>query len=526
MSRLKVHNSLTRQLEEFKPIEEGKVKIYVCGPTVYDHAHLGHARCYIIWDVVTRYLAFRGYELQYVRNITDVDDKIINRAKANNTTPKAVTKQFIKEFTDDMASINVNTPNIEPKATEYIGEMIKFTKTLVDKGHAYAVDGDVYFRVNSYKNYGQLAHQKLEDLMSGARVEADSRKESPLDFALWKSIEDETEIHWNSPWGKGRPGWHTECCAMINKLMGETIDIHAGGLDLAFPHHENEKAQAECFTGKKFVNYWLHNGFVNVESEKMSKSLDNFKTIKDLAHKYDSNTIRLFILTNHYRMPVDFRNEALTSAKQGIKKIHNALKEANAVISESQVSKDIATDIALKMVDKILSTDQFDNMKEELPEFGDQFCTGDFCSINPWAKKEFSSIAWRIKEFITAMDNDFNTSKAIAILFDIASMIQKNKNAIVHENQMDNDLINIMTLESVILEKLAGVLGFSFDLSKQEFDGDALAADLMQLIIDLRKQARTEKNWALSDMIRDRLKELKIVLKDQKDGKTSWELDE
>lgn len=524
MSQLKVYNSLTRELEEFKPIEPGKVKIYVCGPTVYDHSHLGHARCYIIWDVVTRYLKFRGYELQYVRNITDVDDKIINRAKESNVKPAEIAEKFIGEFKKDMETINVAHPDIEPKATEYVNEMINLAVELLEKGNAYLTSGGVYFSVDSFNGYGKLSHQNLEDLRSGARVATDEEKKNPLDFALWKLVDESEEVYWESPWGKGRPGWHTECCVMIHKLMGKTIDIHAGGLDLAFPHHENERAQSEALTGQTFVNYWMHNGFVNVESEKMSKSLDNFKTIKELAESYDSNTIRLFILTNHYRMPVDFRHDALSSAKKGIKKIKNALKDARAIIDENAIKYEKAEKVADSLFTKLLSIEKLDQIKDDFPELASDFCSDSMCTRFPWARNEFSSLAWCIKEFIVSMDNDFNTSKALAILFDLASMIQKNRSSFIHSRSIDTDILNLMTLEAVILEKLTGVLGFKFDYDEKLVD-DSLADDLMKIIIDIRKDARNDKNWALSDKIRDKLKEINIMVKDNKDGTTTWEVE-
>lgn len=527
MGKLKIYNTLSRELEEFKPLEENKVKVYVCGPTVYDHAHLGHARCYIIWDVITRYLRFKGYDVTYVRNITDVDDKIINKAKAANSTTEDITKIFINEFEQDMNMINVAKPDIEPKATEFINEMIDLTKTLVDKGHAYVKDGDVFFRVDSYKEYGELSHQNIDDLQSGARIETDTKKENPMDFALWKSVTAEDEITWDSPWGKGRPGWHTECCAMIFKHLGETIDIHAGGYDLTFPHHENERAQAECCSGKKFVNYWMHNGFVNVESEKMSKSLDNFKSIKDLSKTYDNNTIRLFILTNHYRMPVDFRLDALDAAKNGIKRIKKSFNAANVVLNENQVERESAIKVANELIKKIIESEVPEKIKDDFQEIVQNYCTEELCMTSPWAKKEFSSIVWRINEFINAMDSDFNTSKALAILFDISSMIQKNKNSIIQSKNLNNDILNFMTLEVIILEKLSEVLGFDFSKEDEQAElNDGLTAELMELIIDIRKDARINKNWALADKIRDKLKELNLVVKDNKDGTTTWEIEQ
>jgi cysteinyl-tRNA synthetase len=527
MSQLKIYNTLRGQLEDFIPLEGNRVKMYVCGPTVYDDAHLGHARCYIIWDVVARYLRFKGYDLLYVRNITDVDDKIIGKAKKQNVTPETITAKYIEDFARDMKTINVKTPDIEPRATQFIEEMIDITRKLIDKGHAYVVNGDVFFRVESYKHYGELSKQNIEDLKSGARVESDIKKENPIDFALWKTVSSEEEISWQSPWGKGRPGWHTECCAMILKHMGETIDIHAGGYDLTFPHHENERAQVECLTGKPFVKYWLHNGFVNVDSEKMSKSLENFKTIKELAKTYDNNTIRLFILTNHYRMPVDFRDEALNSAKKGIKRIKNALQSSNLYIMEKQVSKEKAEKVADKMLEHMTVSEIPESIKDDFPELAKIFCSNEICGTSPWARSEFISLTWRIKEFITAMDNDFNTSKALAILFSISSMIQKNKTSIEEGKKLNTDVLNLMLLETVILERLSTVLGFDFSVVEHDNTADnELPDQLMNVIIELRAQARKDKNWALADAIRDKLKAINIVLKDTKDGTTTWELEE
>ena len=319
---LKLHNTYTNKIEEFIPLEGNKVKMYVCGPTVYDKAHLGHARCYITWDVLYRYLKFSGFDVTYARNVTDIDDKILKKADDNNVKPEAIAKEFYNSYIDSMKNLNVLKPDIEPFATKTLSEMINMVKELIDKGFAYAADGDVYFEVSKFKDYGKLSKQPIDDLMAGARVETDSKKKSPLDFALWKK----DEIHgFRCPWGKGRPGWHIECSAMIRKHLGKTIDIHAGGADLQFPHHENEIAQSECANGVKFANYWLHNGFVTINKEKMSKSLNNFLTIDDVLKEYNSNTIRFFILTNHYRMPVEFNKEALDSAKAGSIRLINSV---------------------------------------------------------------------------------------------------------------------------------------------------------------------------------------------------------
>ena len=451
---MKLHNSYTNTVEEFKPIEENKVKMYVCGPTVYDYAHLGHARCYITWDVLYRYLKFKGFDVTYCRNVTDVDDKILKKAAKEGKTPEAVSQYWYKQFENSMKALNTLKPDIEPFATKTLGEMISIVKDLIKKGYAYEVDGDVYFRVKKFPKYGYLSKQPIDQLESGARIEVGDIKEDPLDFALWKRDE---KFGYNSPWGVGRPGWHIECSAMSRKYLGKTIDIHAGGADLIFPHHENEIAQSECANDCKFVNYWLHNGFVTINKEKMSKSLGNFLTIDDLLKKYDANTIRFFILTNHYRMPVEFSDEALTSAQAGVKRLLNAKR--------TKINEDL----------DITSTESY-------------------------------------KAFVDAMDDDLNTSKALAVLFDLA-------------NRANKDEKDAFT----ILFKLAATLGFSFEkasLTEEELQNAVKRVsevlgenfETMDELIAFRKNAREQKNWEVADKIRVTLDTLGIVLKDSKDG--------
>ncbi|MBQ3819591.1 cysteine--tRNA ligase [bacterium] len=451
---MKLHNSYTNTIEEFKPIEANKVKMYVCGPTVYDYAHLGHARCYITWDVLYRYLKFRGYDVTYCRNVTDVDDKILKKSEKEGKTPEEVSQYWYKQFDNSMKSLNNLKPDIEPFATKTLGEMIAMVKDLIAKGYAYEVNGDVYFRVKKFGRYGSLSGQPIDKLESGARIEVGEQKEDPLDFALWKKDE---KFGYNSPWGVGRPGWHIECSAMSRKFLGKTIDIHAGGADLIFPHHENEIAQSECANGCKFVNYWLHNGFVTINKEKMSKSLGNFLTIDDLLKKYDSNTIRFFILTNHYRMPVEFSDDALNSAQAGVKRMLNAKR--------TPIDENL----------DITKTDEY-------------------------------------KSFVEAMDDDLNTSKALAVLFDLTNKANKGE-------------AGAFTL----LYKLACVLGFTFDkqeLTQEELDNvlahvcDKLGKEFSSVdeLIAYRKEARDAKNWDIADKIRLVLDEVNIVLKDTKDG--------
>ena len=463
---LKIYNTLSNKIEEFIPVEQNKVKMYVCGPTVYDDAHLGHARCYITWDVLYRYLKFLGYDVTYCRNVTDVDDKILKKADEQNVEPAVITDKYYKSFINSMKNLNVLKPDLEPRATKTIGEMIAMVKKLEADGYAYAVDGDVYFRVEKYAKYGELSSQPIKDLLNGARVEANDKKESPLDFALWKK----DELHgYNSPWGKGRPGWHIECSAMNKKYLGETIDIHAGGADLAFPHHENERAQSECANGCMFSKYWMHNGFVTINKEKMSKSLNNFLTIDDVLKNYDTNAIRLFILTNHYRMPVEFNDLSLTSAKNGAKRLINSI-----------------AGIEIK--------DEYNNEV--------------------------------IEEFKNAMNDDLNTSKALAVLFSLVDKIKKG----IDKNINANTLVY-----------LGSVLGFDFSLSEKEvsieelneitkplydefnLDKTLTAKEAIEKIIELRKQARDNKDWQKSDEIRDKLLAHKIQLKDSKEG-TTWQI--
>ena len=478
---MKVFDSYSQELKEFIPLEGNKVKMYVCGPTVYDFPHLGHARCYITWDIVYRYLKFRGYDVTYARNITDVDDKIINRAKKENTTPQAITIKYAEEFKKSMDALNILSPDIQPKATENIEEMLDIIKTLIDKGFAYESNGDVYFRVKKFNNYGKLSKQPIDDLESGARVETSEIKENPLDFALWKTLKAQDEIGWESPWGKGRPGWHIECSAMAKKYLGETIDIHSGGQDLLFPHHENEIAQSECSSGKQFVKYWLHNGFVTINEEKMSKSLGNFVSINKLLEKYDASTIRFFILTNNYRSPVEFNGESLNSAKAGISRLKNAYEDVKKIVSEESITKHI----------------------EELRPLFLNMGKSENVDVDTKLKSS-------IDDFILAMDEDFNTAKVLAILFDIAGNAQRSKEIDKEESA------KYVALLSLISETLG------IELKNQAKLDNELAENLMKVIISLRKDARETKNWALSDKLRDELAQIGITLKDNKDGSTSW----
>ena len=473
---LKLHNTLSNQLEEFKPLNGNNVTMYVCGPTVYDYPHLGHARCYITWDMLYRYLKFLGYDVKYCRNVTDVDDKILAKAHNENSTAEAISSKYYQIFADAMKALNTLKPDFEPGATKTLGEMIGLIKILIAKGFAYEADGDVYFRVKNFKEYGKLSKQPIDDLEAGARVETSGKKEDALDFALWKKDE---ENGYKSPWGIGRPGWHIECSAMSKKYLGEQIDIHAGGADLIFPHHENEIAQSECASGKKFVNYWLHNGFVTINKEKMSKSLHNFVTINALLEHYDADTIRFFILTNHYRMPVEFNDEALNSAKTGFKRLQTALDEVSSFA-------------------------------------GDKICADEN--------------AEEVEKFKNAMNNDLNTSVALSVLFDLATKSNSAK------AQNDKDLAG---KHVGTLKMLMGVLGFTCkksQMNEEELNNriETIKAELdflpdenlsgyalIEKVIEIRANARAEKNWDLADKIRNTFDKIGIVFKDGKD-KTIW----
>lgn len=474
---LKLHNTLSNTIEEFIPIKENSVTMYVCGPTVYDYPHLGHARCYITWDTLYRYLKFSGYDVKYCRNVTDVDDKILAKAHNEGTTAEEISSRYYKIFADAMKDLNNLTPDFEPRATKTIGEMIALIKLLISKGFAYEADGDVYFRVKNFKEYGKLSKQPIDDLEAGARVETSSKKEDALDFALWKKDE---ENGYKSPWGIGRPGWHIECSAMSKKYLGEQIDIHAGGADLIFPHHENEIAQSECASGKQFVKYWLHNGFVTINKEKMSKSLKNFVTINALLEHYDADTIRFFILTNHYRMPVEFNDEALNSAKSGFKRLQTALSEG-------------------------LSFAGSDNLIED-------------------------KNSEEVENFKKAMDNDLNTSVALSVLFDLATKTNSAK--------AQGDKVQTGKYVST-LKMLMQVLGFTCkkaQLSEEilnnkikeiqdelDFieDKSLTGYALIEKVIEIRAKARSEKNWELADKIRNTFDKIGIIFKDGKE-KTTW----
>lgn len=480
---LKIYNTLTRRKEPFEPLESGKVRMYVCGPTVYDSCHIGHARSVAVFDVIYRYLVARGYEVFYVRNFTDVDDKIINRANALGISSEAVAQKYIDEFHQDMAALNMVAPSIEPRATAHIDPIIDLVTRLIDRGHAYAVDGDVFFAVESFREYGKLSGRRLEDMVAGSRVEIDRRKRNPYDFALWKASKP-SEPAWDSPWGKGRPGWHIECSAMSAKYLGETFDIHGGGQDLIFPHHENEIAQSEAAFGKPFVRYWIHNGFININQEKMSKSLGNFLTIREIVAKYPPEALRLFLLSNHYRSPLDFTDQAMTDAASGLDKIYTLLARVEQYLGEPPA--------------KVFSNPATDESGET------------------------------VRLFREAMDDDFNTAKAIGIFFDSIRKINRFLDA--DEATGRNGNRNAVIAESTAVIGIGKILGIAcqsphdyFSRKTKAVESQGIDPAWIEEMIVQRTAARKARDFAAADRIRKELESKNILLEDRPDG-TIWKL--
>jgi len=462
---MKLYNTMTRRKEEFVPQDPNEVKMYSCGPTVYNYFHLGNARPFIVFDTLRRYLVYRGYGVKFVQNFTDIDDKMINKAKEEGITVKELADKFIAEYFTDAVGLCICKAEVHPKATENIDAIIDLIKKLEEKGFAYNIEGDVYFDTKKFNEYGKLSKQSMDDLEAGARIDIDERKHSPMDFALWKA-QKPGEPAWDSPWGKGRPGWHIECSAMAMKYLGETIDIHSGGQDLVFPHHENEIAQSDAVTGKPFANYWIHNGFINVNNEKMSKSLGNFFTVRDIAKEFDYEVIRFFMLSVHYRNPINFSDELLGQSKNGLDRMYNCLDNL-AYLSKNPPESPTG------------SLDE-QKYKERLLKLKDRF--------------------------IEAMDDDLNTADAISVLFDMVREINTSINA---ASMVSRETIDY---SSSLLRELGGVLGI---LQKQK-EG-SLDSEIEELI-NQRQQARKDKNWKLADEIRDKLKNMGIILEDTTQG--------
>ena len=459
---MKVYNTLTRKKEELVPITPGEIKIYACGPTVYNYIHIGNARPLCIFDILRRYLEYRGYNVKFVQNFTDIDDKIIRRANEEHVDFSEISERYIKEFWTDADGLNVRHATINPKATENIDAIIQIISTLIEKGYAYEAQGDVYFSTEKFKDYGKLSHQPLEDLEAGARIMVGEVKREPMDFAVWKAAKP-GEPAWDSPWGKGRPGWHIECSAMNWRYLGDTIDIHCGGQDLIFPHHENEIAQSECFTGKPFAHYWMHNGYINVDNVKMSKSLGNFFTVRDVAEKYGYEPIRYLLISAQYRSPINYSTDIIEQCIAALNRLYTCR----------------------------------DSLDFELKNASDAEHDGDKAVIDGFDKYR--------EQFISAMDDDLNTADAIASIFELVRDINTNVVGKTPSKALVEGAI-------AMFDELTGVLGLVYNRKTETLDSD------VEALIEARTNARKEKNWAEADRIRDQLKEMGIVLEDTAQG--------
>jgi cysteinyl-tRNA synthetase len=460
---IKIYNTMTRSKEEFVPLEEGKVKMYVCGPTVYNYIHIGNARPAIVFDTVRRYFAYRGYDVQYISNFTDVDDKLIRAANELGSDVPTIADRFIQAYFEDVSALGCKKADAHPRVMESIDIIVDFIATLIEKDFAYESEGDVYFRTRKFEGYGKLSHQSVDELRLGARIEVGEKKQDALDFALWKAAKP-GEISWESPWGQGRPGWHIECSAMAKKYLGDTIDIHAGGQDLAFPHHENEIAQSEALTGKEFARYWMHNGYINIDNEKMSKSLGNFVLVHDIIQKHDPQVLRFFMLSVHYRNPINYSEELLENTAAAFDRIKTS----------------------------------YQNLKHRLEMSAD---------LNDQKQEWMDKIIDLRNQFIEAMDDDFNTANAVSVLFELS----KQANYYLLEKNTSVDVINGFLHE---MEELSSVLGI-------ELKSEELLDEEIESLIQKRIEARKNRDFQLSDQIRDQLKEMNIILEDTPQG-TRW----
>jgi len=481
---MKLYNTMTNKIEEFKTIEENKVKMYVCGPTVYNYIHLGNARPIVVFDTLARYFKYRGMEVNYVQNFTDVDDKIINKSIEEGISASEVSEKYIKCFFEDINRLNILESVKRPKVTENMAEIIEIIQKLIDNGFAYEKDGDVYFEVKKYKDYGKLSNQKIEELELGARIDVSEIKKNPVDFALWKKKKD-GEPFWESPWGQGRPGWHIECSAMAKKYLGDTFDIHGGGQDLVFPHHENEIAQSKCAYHGNFANYWLHNGFIQINGDKMSKSLGNFFLLREILEKFSGNVVRLFILSTHYRKPINFSFENMEDTKKALQNIVKSMNKFEDIVEKYKNEK-------------------IENIKNS--EFSQKI-------------DEFN------KKFEDAMDEDMNTPQALATIFD--QIRETNKFISTNESEFSTIYYEIKKSYESLKRKIGNVFGIEIEMenSAKEEDGEnmKLTKKLIELLIKLRSEARSEKNFKLSDEIRDELKVLGVEIKDNRDGTTDYD---
>ena len=481
---MKLYNTMTNKIEEFKTIEENKVKMYVCGPTVYNYIHLGNARPIVVFDTLARYFKYKGMEVDYVQNFTDVDDKIINKSIEEGISASEVSEKYIKCFFEDINRLNILDSVKRPKVTENMEEIIEIIQKLIDNGFAYEKDGDVYFEVKKYKDYGKLSNQKIEELELGARIDVSEIKKNPMDFALWKKKKD-GEPFWVSPWGEGRPGWHIECSAMAKKYLGDTFDIHGGGQDLVFPHHENEIAQSKCAYHGNFANYWLHNGFIQINGDKMSKSTGNFFLLREILEKFSGNAVRLFILSTHYRKPINFSFENMEDTKKALQNIVKSMNKFEGIVEKYKNEKTAE----IKNLDFSQKIDEFD------------------------------------KKFEDAMDEDMNTPQALATIFD--QIRETNKFISVNKDELSKIYSEIEKSYESLKRKIGNVFGIEIEMenSAKEEDGEnmELTKKLIELLIKLRSEARSEKNFKLSDEIRDELKVLGVEIKDNRDGTTDYD---
>ena len=482
---MKLYNTMTNKIEEFKTIEENKVKMYVCGPTVYNYIHLGNARPIVVFDTLARYFKYKGMEVDYVQNFTDVDDKIINKSIEEGISASEVSEKYIKCFFEDINRLNILESVKRPKVTENMAEIIEIIQKLIDNGFAYEKDGDVYFEVKKYKDYGKLSNQKIEELELGARIDVSEIKKNPMDFALWKKKKKEGEPFWESPWGQGRPGWHIECSAMAKKYLGDTFDIHGGGQDLVFPHHENEIAQSKCAYHGNFANYWLHNGFIQINGDKMSKSTGNFFLLREILEKFSGNAVRLFILSTHYRKPINFSFENMEDTKKALQNIVKSMNKFEDIVEKYKNEKTVE----IKNLDFSQKIDEFD------------------------------------KKFEDAMDEDMNTPQALATIFD--QIRETNKFISVNKDELSKIYSEIEKSYESLKRKIGNVFGIEIEMenSAKEEDGEnmELTKKLIELLIKLRSEARSEKNFKLSDEIRDELKVLGVEIKDNRDGTTDYD---
>lgn len=465
---MRIYNTMSRQKEELVPMTPGELKIYACGPTVYNYIHIGNARPICVFDVLRRYLEYRGMKVTYVQNFTDIDDKIINKANEENSDYLTVSRRYMEEYKKDAAGLNVRPATIHPLATENIDEIIAIISKLVEKGYAYAVDGDVYFRTNKFSEYGKLSHQPLEELQAGARISVGDVKEDPMDFAVWKAAKP-GEPYWESPWGHGRPGWHIECSAMVRRYLGETIDLHCGGQDLIFPHHENEIAQSECCNGAPFARYWMHNGYINVDNKKMSKSLGNFFTVRDVAEKYGYEPIRYLMVSSHYRMPINYSVDIIEQCKASLERLYNCR----------------------------------DNLRFLLENAAEGQKEGE--------EEVFARMTQYRDQFIEAMDDDLNTADGLAALFGLAREINSSVNGESSKELCQKALDLYM--------ELANVLGLLYVEKDNSLDAE------IEALIEKRTQARKNRDWATADAIRDELKARHVVLEDTPQG-VKWHIEE